>query len=819
MKLAHTVKDGTMVYRQDLREHLFHVAELCRAYTKRVGCPSVGYIIGLLHDIGKASDEFQQYLENSINGKLMGKKVNHSSAGAVFLQQYLTEKSSVYERATVEMLSEVLFSHHAALPDNIAKDGTDGYTARIHPNNIYIMPKVNDYFWTEVMQREEFEEIRKNAFYEMEMQIKLLQKSSVDRKEFCYNLGLLEKYILSCLIDSDWFDTMYSEESKGMSYQNRIQDEIEQREKRRELFILFLNRLETKLNVFSQKDSELNYWRREISNQCKKAGSKQGGVYTLSCPTGTGKTLSSMRFALEHCIQNDKSQIFYIVPYTSIIDQNVESIKNILKIESSDELVEKSILELHSGKEMDEKDNQEEERMADFLTKRMSQPIVFTTMVRFLNTFFAKGTRNLRPMHQFQDAVIIFDEIQSLSVKHTAIFNGVLNFLTEICNCTCVLCTATQPLLGEVKKPVYPVKMQCNPKLVILPDEAARVFKRVQAIPLLKNGGYGVDELAELSIGKVEEMGNVLLIMNTKTAALKVYEEIERSAGGEVELLYLSTLLYPKHRKKVIATIKKYLIEQRKLIVVSTQIVEAGVDFDFKCVIRSLAGIESIVQAAGRCNREGKDTCGRVYIVNPNSNLERTESLRDIAVGKTTAFRVIREYDANSKQFNCELLSEAVINRFFQYYYAQRKTEMIYPIRGVSEYSLYDLLSDNNSLLQTGKKHYQYIPRILNQAFKEAAEQFEAIEENGESVFVPRGDGHVLWEEIQKTDDSDEYRNLLKQAQQYVINIRRNQLNKLEKGVIHWEDRMNMYMLNEDYYHEKKGFQEEIGETIPLLNY
>ena len=196
----------------------------------------------------------------------------------------------------------------------------------------------------------------------------------------------------------------------------------------------------------------------------------ESGIFLISGPTGAGKTLAVTRFALTHCIRQSKGRIFYVIPYLSVLDQTAKSIKAALAHKNEgDELVENNILELHSqaengkGKDRLGKTSGEKAEISsdgDFWAQRMAEPIVLTTMVRFLNTFFARGTRNLRPAHQFQNAVIIFDEIQTLPVKQIALFNSLINYLTYVCGCTCVLCTATQPLLGETEKPIYPARFQ-----------------------------------------------------------------------------------------------------------------------------------------------------------------------------------------------------------------------------------------------------------------------------------------------------------------------------------------------------------------------
>lgn len=487
-------------------------------------------------------------------------------------------------------------------------------------------------------------------------------------------------------------------------------------------------------------------------------------------------------------------------------------------------------MELHSQAEYKKGENGagaswsgEEEPAADgdFWAQRMTEPIVLTTMVRFLNTFFARGTRNLRPAHQFQNAVLIFDEVQTLPVKQIALFNSLINYLTQLCGCTCVLCTATQPLLGETVKPVYPVKMAEPAALAELPPEAGEVFRRVQIEPRLKAVGYTQKELADFVWEKAEESGNALAILNTRDCALAVYSELAKRAGEAYKVYYLSTKLYAAHRKSIIEKIRGHLSCGEKIIVVSTSLIEAGIDFDFSCVVRSLAGMDSIVQAAGRCNREGLRGVETTYIVNPCQELESLAHLRDIREGAESSRRILGEFEKNGARFGGELLSEEAIHTYFSYYFWNRKEEMVYLIPGQNKVSLYNWLADNVDLVRSGEAHKVYEKKVLNQAFKTAAEHFSVIEERGNSVFVPRGRGKEIWEEIQRNTkpgktDYKYIRSLLKEAQQYVVNLQNYEIEKLGKGAIQWEDKMGMFVLNEMYYDEKAGITGEISSNMPI---
>lgn len=850
MKIAHvTWRDGEGVV-QDLKEHLLHTATLCSEYMREMGCPAMGYLAGLLHDLGKAAETFQARMRAILAGAPdPGQKGGHAAVGAAFLNGLQVREDSTARQFAIQAISEAVCSHHAALPDNVTPEGQDGYTARLQCDEV-VLREAEQYFWTEILSQEAFGELLRQAYTEAEELLARVGKHTGEKREFRFFLGLAEKMLLSALIDADWLDSALSEERGTYDFDDIRREEAGQETERKELFRYFLSHLENTLEK-KRSDRPINRWRDFISLSCKKAGDRTSGIYTLSCPTGAGKTLAVTRFALNHSILRGKERIFYISPYLSIIDQTAKSIREALSGESreqdgeramarayqeaggagkADEIVEENILELHSQAENNgsrsargtgEKACAEpsaDDEYDGFWAERMAEPLVLTTMVRFLNTFFAQGTRNLRPAHRFQKAVIIFDEIQTLSIRHIALFNSLLNFLTEICDCTCVLCSATQPLLGETEKPVYPLRMAEPAALAVLPPEAGNVFRRVQVEAALRKNGYTAEELGEFIYTRGEECGNVLAVFNTKAAALNVYRQVVMKAE-EYQVFYLSTWLYPAHRKERIAAIRDALEHQRKIIVVSTQLIEAGIDFDFSCVIRSLAGMDSIVQAAGRCNREGRREGEKTYLVNPCGELESLTQLRDIRTGAQVTERRLREYEREPGIYENDLLSEKMMHAYFEEYFWKRREEMSYLLPGRDDCSLYDLLADNRSMVTSAADHMGYSRKTLDQSFRSAAEAFRAIEESGEAVLVTRGRGKEIWEEAQKNADYKKRKGLMKEAQQYVLNLRKNELKKAGQGVIHWDDKLNMYFLNEMYYDEKTGFTGEICENMPFYDF
>lgn len=837
IKIAHITKIGNEVIDQELKEHLIHVATLCKEYMRKIECPAMGYIVGIFHDIGKVSPAFQARMDAIRAGQPdPGQKGGHASAGAVILNRLGGKPGTIYKSYALQAMCEAIFSHHAALPDNISMEGDDGYIARLQCDEEQLQ-EIEEYLWEEIITREDLTRYLQQAYVEAEALCQRIKEHTEAGREFSFFLGMVEKMLLSALVDADWLDSAISGEWMQPDFSDVLKTEVHDIQgSRKQLFEYFLDNLENGLKKMGQSSKPINVWRNHISESCKEAGSRKGGIYTLSCPTGAGKTLAVTRFAITHCIRQNKDRIFYIIPYLSIIDQTAKSIKAALAQESPgtlDELVENNILELHSqvegskGKGQPEKQSGEMAELSsdgEFWAQRMAEPIVLTTMVRFLNTFFAQGTRNLRPAHQFQNAVIIFDEVQTLPVKQIALFNSLINFLAYICGCTCVLCTATQPLLGETEKPVYPAKMAGPVALAELPGEAEKVFKRVQVKAELKNGGYSREELADFIWERAESSGNVLAILNTKDSALSIYSELTKKAGEAYKLFYLSTRLYAVHRKSIIGDIRRALSGGEKIIVVSTQLIEAGIDFDFSCVVRSLAGMDSIVQAAGRCNREGLRGVETTYIVNPCEELESLVHLKDIKEGAKASNRLLEEFERNPESFDNELLSEKAMHTYFQYYFWMRKGEMTYPVSKVPADSLYSLLADNIGLVRSARVHKGYEMRALNQSFRTAAEHFSVIEDGGDAVFVPRGRGKEIWEEIQRNtrDRGTGYqaiKGLLKEAQQFVVNLQKYEIKKLGKGVIRWEDEMGMYVLNEMYYDEKTGITGEISDNMPFYGF
>lgn len=804
MKLrAHIASDGT---EQFVSEHLRNVAELTKEYAAKIGCPNLGYITGLLHDMGKGTLEFDTYLAAVCTGEEWNKsKLNHSAAGARYLMDLvLNDVKSLYERFTLQLICEAILCHHSGLCDNYTELGEDGYRKRIYTEKEIYYEQAAAYFQSEVSSAEEIRQFFKKAVLEVKDILQKITQTTTAKADVFYAGGLFMKALFSCLIDADRYDTAMFMERKELKKQSDNQ----------ELWEILIKRLDGAIQNFPLS-TELNNARKTISDECRLAAEFDSGVYTLNCPTGSGKTYSSIRFALNHAKIRRKRQIFYIIPYMSIIDQNAEAIKDIL---GNDKVTEDNIAELHSNIICD---NEDEDYM--LLTERMDAPIILTTMVRFLNTFFSGGTQNGRPIHQFQEAVIIFDEIQSLPVRCIRLFNGLINFLSQVCRSTCILCTATQPLLDRAYDEITPIYLSTPGRLVSLEISVLTVFRRVIPQDARCEEGYSIERLAQFVLAKSRQENSCLTVMNTKSSALQLFQEIKCQLQlieekESFRLFFLSTKLCPAHRKSIINEIKSCL-ETASVIVVSTQLIEAGVDLSFGCAIRAIAGLDSWVQTAGRCNRNGKWGKKETYIVNPN--FEKLSYLPDIMLGAECTHQVLNEYVKMPEAFEFDLFSEKAIQRYFELYLYRQRGKMSYSLSGKYKgKTLFELLEENRKYKISAKEELgnEFEEYILGQAFKIAGAEFEVIEQNGRSVLVPFKEGKEIIAELESAQGVWKQNKLLRKAQQYAVNLTEHEIKQLA-GAIRCNQMLGVYILNDLYYDNQMGVTLEAATDSNLCSF
>jgi CRISPR-associated endonuclease/helicase Cas3 len=791
--VAHVRKDGK---RQSLQDHLLGVGRKASGYGAKIGLAQQGELIGLLHDLGKYSSLFQAYLQSAagllnqdededyVDAAGLKGKIDHSTAGAQVIWRELSKQGRL-GLIVAQMLALCLASHHSGLIDCLSADhqglGDDVFSRRISKTD----QKTHlEEAWGKLdkLLRERICTLLADphliaGMREMLARIVMAAPDKADKGLVAQQqIGLLVRFLFSCLIDADRLDTAIFE--KPMANRHRPSGEYVD-------WQILAGRLERHLAGLSPRHP-IDELRGDIARHCLDGAMRAPGTFTLSVPTGGGKTLASLRFALHHAARYGMDRIVYVIPFTSIIDQNAKVVREILEPPEDETSHGHVVLEHHSNLTPEVQGWREK-----ILTENWDAPVIYTTMVQFLETLFGAGTRGARRMHQLAKAVLVFDEIQSLPVNCVHLFNNALQFLVDQCGSTAVLCTATQPLLGEVDPKRGTVRLTEESEL--MPDVAGLFdnLKRVEVLDSRKPGGWTEPEIVDLADRLVAEAKSCLIVVNTKKAARSLYQRCKSRMDGFV--VHLSTSMCPAHRKQLLAEVLRRLgpknEERQPVICVSTQLIEAGVDVDFGAVIRYLAGLDSIAQAAGRCNRHGRFDKGQVHIVNPaEENLTR---LPVIAIGAEKTKRILDEHRADPARFDHDVIGPKAIDEFYRHYFFDRRNDMTYPVTADTighDDTLLNLLSTNPIASEEyGRRSGKMPPIYLRQSFMAAARAFKAIDAPTQGVIVPYGrEGQDLINDLCAAYEVEKQYDLLRRAQQYTVNVFSHELEKLQDaGALH----------------------------------
>ncbi len=562
----------------DLEDHLRAVAQQAGKFAEPFGNGDWAYLAGLWHDLGKYHPEFQEYIYQDFEAHLedhkteIGKgRVNHSSAGALHAMTSLGERGRI--------LAYLIAGHHTGLLDWY---GTEDTGKRPLQNRL----------------EEEKEKDRLNEIKNLILPPDLLDRPvpssrppSANSTDLSHSLWV--RMLFSCLVDADFLDT------ENFMNPQKTRARLEE--------FSTLPELQEKLNghfvAMKKEETDLNRIRADILSQCRAKANEREGFFSLSVPTGGGKTLSSMAFALDHAIKYKKSRIIYVIPYTSIIEQNAKVFKNILG--------EENVIEHHSNF-----DNGDENSRSRLATENWEAPIVVTTNVQFFESLFAARTSRVRKLHNIVNSVVILDEAQLLPVEFLVPTLKALEQLVCSYRTSVVFCTATQPSLTRSSsvKVLRKHGLQNVLEIINNPNALAEQLERVTIHP---PADWEVPREWEDIAAEMQTHTRVLCIVNRRDDARDLYKIMKQNKDG---LYHLSALMCPAHRSRVITEIKERLKDKTlPTRVISTQLIEAGVDVDFPVVYRSLAGLDSIAQAAGRCNREGTlgSKGGKVFIFIP----------------------------------------------------------------------------------------------------------------------------------------------------------------------------------------------------------
>lgn len=589
-----------------LDEHLTNTAAKANEFAKSFGSDDWAELAGIWHDLGKFLPEWQKYIRKQTGYDIdayietAAGRPNHSSAGAVLsFQRFIDAMNNPeYGQAIGRILSYIISGHHAGLPDWYPDYAGGDLQNRVFLNNQLRLDELNKI--KNIDESSEF--INKSLPSSPPVGI---QKGKEKNEAF----HLWIRMLFSCLVDADYLDTELFMKPQQSELRGDY-PEIKELKRRFDRFIDYKHE--------SSEDTVINRQRKIILSSCREKAFLAPGFFSLNVPTGGGKTLSSMAFALEHALRYDKKRIIMAIPYTSIIEQtakvykygadNEEEIKK--NIDSGIILFnEESVLEHHSNIDPDK-----ETYASSLATENWDAPIIVTTNVQLFESLFASKPSDCRKLHNIINSVIILDEAQMLPPEYLKPILSVLRALVEYFGVTVVLCTATQPALeGKIGSQLSAFEGLKDVKAIIeKPEVLAEEFKRVE---IKTPEDLSVRKSWEEIASELMNYEQVICVVNKRSDCRELHSLMPEGT------IHLSALMCGEERSRVISQIKSDLKNNKPVRVISTQLVEAGVDIDFPVVYRALAGMDSIAQAAGRCNREGKlnkeDKLGQVFVFNP----------------------------------------------------------------------------------------------------------------------------------------------------------------------------------------------------------
>lgn len=543
---AHSVEQASKEQWQTLKDHLNNVGQLAAEFASFFNAQEHAKVAGQLHDLGKYTQEFQARLEG-------GARVDHSTWGA-------KKAIELYPQIGL-LLAYTIAGHHAGLANGKPQDKQKNTSldARLAAS----LPKLNEAWKTEL---------------ELTDKLALPEKFKVVAQRGHFQLSLLTRMIFSCLVDADFIDT------------DNFYRKVENKPLRKTYTYPSLPELNKQLNKLLNSfkpDTPVKQLRSEILQHVQTQAELPPGLFSLTVPTGGGKSLTSLSFALEHAIKYGMQRVIYVIPFTSIVEQNAAVFR-----EAFGELGEEAVLEHHSAFQDDESKALESKEKRRLAMENWDAPIIVTTAVQFFESLFANRPSHCRKLHNIANSIVILDEVQTLPLKLlrpcvTLLDELALNYKTSL-----MLCTATQPALNKEQGFLHGFE-----NVRELAPNPIELYKKLRRVNVRHIGTLSDEELA----AEFEGNDQLLCIVNNRRHARALYQAIEHLPGA----FHLTTLMYAKHRSEVLEKIRKALKAGKPCRVVSTSLIEAGVDVDFPLVLRAEAGLDSIAQAAGRCNREG----------------------------------------------------------------------------------------------------------------------------------------------------------------------------------------------------------------------
>lgn len=697
---AHSLEGQPPEQWETMQQHEDLVANYCRKFLTRID-PSLepwGDLLGRWHDLGKYSKEFQSYIRaaNGIesDGHVAESKgrVDHSTAAAQLAVQNFGDRGK---------LPAYLFAgHHSGLPDwddGVSQKGLRQRLKRTVPN---------------------WERYAPDELKELEFPgLSISQSRPDDVQHAAFRVSFWMRMLFSTLVDADFLATESFMSPEKMLLRPPSGANL----------VPMLKTLEKHLSMLQRdaEDTEVNRNRELIGQQCNEKASEPPGLFSLCVPTGGGKTLASLRFALKHAIDHKLDRVINAVPFTSIIEQNAQVYRDLFSSLDGD-----LVLEHHSNL-----DPANETTTSRLQTENWDALLVVTTNVQLFESLFAAKTSRCRKLHRYANSVIILDEAQTLPVELLQATLMVIRELVDVYGCTIVLCSATQPALHA--RPGFEIGLR-NIRPII--DDAKSLYDSMRRTKVEVSPQLTDASLAD----QLNNHDQMLCIVNTRSRAASIYESLVDDPDAN---FHLSTRMCAAHRKQTLDDIRQRLKDDLPCRVISTQLIEAGVDVDFPTVFRARCGLDSLAQAAGRCNREGKREIGRVVFF-------ESETPPPVGFLRQTADTTSELLD----QYEADLLAPEAIEAYFELHYWKKS----------------DAWDRHKVLEPIGNQ-----PNKLQFNFREVAERYRFIRDETRMLIVGWDEtGAELIEQLKKSH-AFVPREILRQLQQYSIQLREHEFGKL----------------------------------------
>lgn len=781
---------------QTVSEHSNNVAKIASEFGEAVQMSHTAWLQGILHDAGKLCNDFTEYIRGKSDAKRG--EIDHSYMGAKYLANLAIEmyKESRLNPDAALLIGRTILSHHG-LHDWLTEDGENYFEKRtsIIKQDKEVecaLPEIvsdgtlKKYYQESVKEYDAMQQKMEQLYKEM------IAKGEKEKRELsgdakcvipAFYQGFLERLMQSILMDADQTDAanfnddiVYTSPKEPTGVWNNMEKQMQK-----------------KCTAFRKKTDLISRRRMNISDRCAAFANHDVKICRLVVPTGGGKTLSALRFAIEYSQKHNVNQIFYIAPFNSILEQNSDVIREIAG--------EENFLEHHSNvfSRLEENEN-ETERLSTYQmrTERWDVPVIATTLVQFLNALFDGKSSSVRRMHHLCRAVMIIDEVQAIPAKCIHLFNLAMNFLTHICGSTVVLCSATQPCLEQAE---YPILLDEQESMTADFQADFDAFRRT----VLHSAGkksFSYEEAAKFCTQQYQENGNLLLVVNTKQAALTMFQKLKERNGASATVLHLSTNMCPVHRRTVIQQMREQLETQQPLICVTTQLIEAGVDISFRCVVRSMSGLDHAAQAAGRCNRNGEYDCCSVYLIQLEEE-KLAAALKQIEKEQEITKKILFFHEKE------DLLHPQIMQNYFEGYLTTFQNQFSYPLPDSDHETLLRLLStnSNNAKRAEAQMHGSLPLRLKNhmQAFRTAGKRFQVIAEQTTDILVPYGAGEELILDLNGKLYENAFPKLLRKAQQYLVSVYSGTLKALEAKDALIQLESGVLALKSGFYSSEQG--------------